>query len=1105
MNKIYMILSLCAIICLPGSGRCGLSAIVTDISPNQSTLDPADPDGASGGRVNGIGVDSASPGTLYAASEWGGLFKSTDTGQNWFHLNGHVPTVTWDVEVDPSNSNRVYATSFYDGRISSQAGISVSTDGGATWIHPAAATPPAGFCTTASRRDEPSAFGISIDPGNASNVYVGTNCGLAISNDSGVNWTFVDPTPADGADNIWDVVVHDGGIIDLCGDDGHQRSTDGGNTWTTAATQPLPGGRCSLAVSPDESYVLFAVVGTTIFESDDGGQSWPTTYANPTPQGRIPFVATNQRAGATYDLWFGDVSLFRGTCTTPAVPAPGGSQRCNASAAWAGGFTRSTGGHDDCGDIAFDPQVATDACPILFSSDGGVYRNTLGVSPGCHSPQWEQPTVTPHALWHFDFEGVSRPGAASEDLYFGNQDTGSFGSSSGGAASPSWINERCCDGFDVAGDSNRVLSTICCFSPPPATRLFISNPGMAGGSAQINTPPPGNLRSFQQLDSIVNFGPDDYAIVTSQGIFITGDVSAAPVVWTELGSTSTPANACGIQAIVIGGVPTFFIKSGGCNGILPGNIFRYEGIAPGGTWQPINGPGPGGLGVYDVDPNNANRIIASYLPFGSDPQMVLTLDGGTTWSSLRALDDLMIGGGVFSYNNQRGPTRFTGFNGYPQPTLVAFDPNDPDIVVAGGADSGVFLSTNGGTRWELLTDPFDPGTSGIPHIPRPRYAHFDYDAPGDDIFLYIGTQGRGSWRITFQKVLMPEIQVPTHLDFGDVCVGDSDVGALEVCNTSEGILTVSAVTSSNPELAVIPPSAGFPVNISGDFCFPFQVEIAPSAPGFRSSDLSVTSNDPNFPTVQITANGMGTIPEIKVTGSTDFGVTSAWRPAEKTISVCNIGKCDLTFSAASIGCPDFTLVSDPTPATVLPGACLDVVVAFTPTLPGLRSCELTLTSNDPINPMVTRTLMARTPPTFSLHAGLVDPHGALGSIAKDGSAINLDFIYPIDPNWAWDVRLGFAKFDGRSGNPDTDLWTLGGDLKYTINPSQALRLFLNGGGNLYHFDPGDFEAGVNFGLGLNLPLSQRFGLEATYNYHWAFTASPDLKYSQYQLGLLISF
>ena len=469
-----------------------MTVVVRDISPDQSSSDAANPNGASGGRVNGLGVDRTTPARLFAASEWGGLFRSLDNGLTWAHLDGHVPTTTWDVEVDPTNSNRVYATSFYDGRVNSRAGINVSTDGGATWTRPPSATPPAGFCLTDVRRREPAAFGISIDPANANRVFIGTNCGLAVSTDAGVTWNFVDPTPANGAQTVWDVVVHDGGIIDICGDDRHRRSTDGGATWTTATgtpLQPLPSGRCSLTVSPDEAYVLFAVSGTTIFESDNGGQSWQNNYPNPSSQGRIPFVATNQRAGATYDLWFGDVSLHRATCTTPNPANPGGALRCNASAAWA---NATNGAHNDSGDIAFAPGVANDACPTLFSSDGGVYRNLNTASPGCHNPNWEQPNVTPHALWNYSFSGVSRPTAATEHLYFGNQDTGTFGAVNGGATPVTWTNQRCCDGFDVTGDGTRSLQTVCCCVAPGCvsatgrlTRLFISGPGLTGGIAEI--------------------------------------------------------------------------------------------------------------------------------------------------------------------------------------------------------------------------------------------------------------------------------------------------------------------------------------------------------------------------------------------------------------------------------------------------------------------------------------------------------------------------------------------------------------------------------------------------------------------------------------------
>lgn len=711
----------------------------TNISPTNSSLDASDPDGATGGRVNGLAAVAGDNQTYYAASEWGGLFKSTDAGLTWSHLPGHVPTVTWDIEVDPNHVNRVYATSFYDGRVNSIAGINVSLDSGATWTRPATAVPPAGFCDDPIRREEPSAFGIAIDPANSARVFIGTNCGLARSTDSGATWTYVNPTGTSGAGDVWDVVVHHGGTIDICGDDGHYRSTDGGANWTTATSSPLAGGTCSIAASPHEAHVLFAVVGTTIYESDDGGQTWPVTYANPGAQGRIPFLETNDRSGTAYDLWFGDVKLWRGTCTTPAPATAGGNRRCNLSGSWAGPFTRSAGAHDDSGAIVFDTQAASNRCPRIFSSDGGVFRNTTTTSPNCHTPTWEQPNVTPTSLWNFAMSGVSVAGKDTEHLYHGNQDNGSFGTTNAGAATPTWRNERCCDGFAAVGESTQALTTICCYSPPPATRLFRSGTGLASPSVEV-TAPPGSLRAFQQLPSIANLGANSYIVLTSSGVYATANITASPPTWTQVG-TGMPTDACGVQIARSGTNVHVFVKRGGCSGDTAGAIWRHSGTGATGAWTQV--PNSANVGVYAVDPNQPDRILASHLEVAG-PVMRVTTDGGTNWNAMPQLDALMTANGVFRYQTRRGATAFTGFNGYPQPSLVAIDPNEGQNLVAGAADAGVFLSRNGGVSWRRISNPINP-TASSPHIPRPRYVHFDHDFPG--LTLYVGTQGRGVWRV----------------------------------------------------------------------------------------------------------------------------------------------------------------------------------------------------------------------------------------------------------------------------------------------------------------------------------------------------------------------
>ena len=85
-----------------------------DINPD---TDNGGRNAASGGRVNGLASASANNNLYFAASEFGGLFRTTNGGTNWTHLDGHLPTVMWDVAVDAANNNNVYATSFFDGRL----------------------------------------------------------------------------------------------------------------------------------------------------------------------------------------------------------------------------------------------------------------------------------------------------------------------------------------------------------------------------------------------------------------------------------------------------------------------------------------------------------------------------------------------------------------------------------------------------------------------------------------------------------------------------------------------------------------------------------------------------------------------------------------------------------------------------------------------------------------------------------------------------------------------------------------------------------------------------------------------------------------------------
>ena len=768
---------------------------IKEINPTHSSID------STGGRVNHLG--RATNSILYAASEFGGLFKSTDAGRSWARLDAHLPTRVSSVKASPGNPDLVVATSIYDGRVNSFAGINVSHDGGVTWSKPVSTKPPAGFCLNSPNVNEPSAFGIAFDPENAAHIFVGTNCGLAKSIDGGLNWTFINPERrATRATNVIDVVVHHGGIIDTCGFAGHFRSIDGGGTWVgpQAGGTPLPAGVCSLAPSPDESSVLFATVGLRIFETDNGGASWNTEFANPKLVERVPFVATNKRQGRNFDLWFGNKQLFRASCTTPATPAPGA--RCPPSSTWT---VTGSGSHPDMGDVVFtDPprinatacrQDCTSAetscqkecaddlescmskvgqpgeplasqcsqaaalcrskcssdlnacntncnrtregCPFVLANDGGTFINTLTQTPACQTPGWIESGLTIRALSLWTLNGANIPNSPiREALYMGAQDNGPFATLDSGAATPDWTHLGNGDSFDTVADSSQVVFTNCCVGAPRDNQVFRRNPGMTGGG-EIPNYPPGLLRRFLFPDLIARFGADRYAIATTSGIFATQNIRGNPIGWTSLG-TNAPTNACGLWAAGSQNNPTFFALTGFCSGFF-GDLLRYNGTSATQTWQKVPLPPDSfGAGVFAADPNNANRLFVS--AFNSTGQnMFRSSNGGINWTADPVLDSLMTGGGAFqlTVTNAGDPP-------YTQPTLVAFDPDNSNNLLAGAADAGIFLSRNNGASWATLTN--NSGDAANPIIPRPHWAYFDRECSQYNI--YIGTQGRGAWRFT---------------------------------------------------------------------------------------------------------------------------------------------------------------------------------------------------------------------------------------------------------------------------------------------------------------------------------------------------------------------
>ena len=751
-----------------------------DINPNNSDRDSDSPNGASGGRINRMGATS-DMNRVFATSEWGGLYQSFNQGLTWTRVQTFSPSAAWDVKVIP-NSRTMFVTSFFDGRtVNPRSGISISNDLGNTWTNIPWPTATILNCRTNGAQTSPSAWQIAINPVDDGpvQIYIGTNCGLAVSTDGGLNWQFIDPSPADGAEQIYAVAASGNQNIDVIGDNGHLRSTDNGVSWSpvnSAATiGPNSGNSTSsstLAISPMENYVLYAATQAgNIWESDDGGVTWPTSLNLPlrsggatNRQGRIPFVKTNQRSSSTqFDIWYGDIDLFKTTATTPSTLAPGGAPRAPIN-----NWTNvQNGGHNDAGDVLFDARFTAGACPTCFANDGGVYRNLRSTNPNCQNPHWDQPAITPHGTWLFGMDGAQMAQGV-HGIYYGLQDNGLWGANNATEATgalPSWTNPECCDAVDIAAQTNLFLYTLGSFGSGRAFRVYKREDDFSDKEEIPNYPSNGTInfgprRPWTGDDRIIRFGNNSFALAMSDGVFTTTNINADPISWTGLGLPSAPnTNIGGIKSANVGGASTIYAYAGAGDPENTGQIFRFAVTsAAGGSWNQLPLPANvGSVSTYDVDPTNGNRIIISGInnPPNNQFGMWMTPDFGATWNPLGSLDNLMTGGGVFANPTPRGPDELTlGFKTTWQPSMVKFNPLDPSTIIAGAADAGVFLSLDNGTNWRTISTPLNP-TSTNPHIPRPLYAYFSpgrFSASTSSFDVWVGTRGAGVQKVVISNV-----------------------------------------------------------------------------------------------------------------------------------------------------------------------------------------------------------------------------------------------------------------------------------------------------------------------------------------------------------------
>ena len=72
--------------------------------------------GPEGGRINVLAIDPSTPTTLYAGTDGGGAFKSTNGGGNWSAVNtGLTNTLVEALAIDSATPSTLYAGTYGGG------------------------------------------------------------------------------------------------------------------------------------------------------------------------------------------------------------------------------------------------------------------------------------------------------------------------------------------------------------------------------------------------------------------------------------------------------------------------------------------------------------------------------------------------------------------------------------------------------------------------------------------------------------------------------------------------------------------------------------------------------------------------------------------------------------------------------------------------------------------------------------------------------------------------------------------------------------------------------------------------------------------------------
>jgi hypothetical protein len=202
----------------------------------------------------------------------------------------------------------------------------------------------------------------------------------------------------------------------------------------------------------------------------------------------------------------------------------------------------------------------------------------------------------------------------------------------------------------------------------------------------------------------------------------------------------------------------------------------------------------------------------------------------------------------------------------------------------------------------------------------------------------------------------PKISVkPTSLNFGSLKTGSmSDPKTITVKNTGKGDLIMNPITIAGTDTDDFAQTNTCGVISPGGSCT-ISVTFGPTSPFVKkTATMSISSNDPRKPTVNVKLKGTASPPKISVSPkSINFGTVTVGISTPKTITIKNTGISDLVIGNINItgtNADEFSQINSC--GTIQEGGFCTVEITFAPSFAGKKSASVDISSNDPRHPVV---------------------------------------------------------------------------------------------------------------------------------------------------------